>query len=152
MLHPPSGDDVEVKSSSVTVKSEKELEVKIPSEANTVGCWTLTVKVADALGTAKNNTFSVSPTVDKATRSGDQIVVQGLGLGALDCGKKPPSFKLVHGDTTFDLKPESTSTATQATFTLTGDARGADSTWKVQVQFDGKDVKNSPLQLTVPKQ
>lgn len=152
MLHPPSGDDVEVKSSSVTVKSEKELEVKIPSEANTVGCWTLTVKVADALGTAQSNTFSVSPTLNKATRIGDQIVLEGAGLDALDCGKKPTSFKLVHGDTTFVLAPDSTPTATKATFTLTGDAKGADSTWKVQVQFDGNDVKNSPLQLTVPKQ
>ena len=151
-LHPPSGDDVEVKSSSVTVKSEKELEVKIPSEANTVGCWTLSIKVADVLGTAKNNSFSVSPTVNKATRIGDQIVVEGAGLSDSDCGKKLPSFKLVHGDTAFDLTPENPPTATKATFTLAGDAKAADSTWKVQVQFDGKDVKNSPLQLTIPKQ
>jgi hypothetical protein len=154
-LHPPSGSDVTA--SSVTVKSRTEMEVKIPPEAKTAGCWTLTVKVKDADGlglTQENNNFNIPPTVKTATLDGDKIVVEGEALNAHDCDGKAPTYSLIHGGVTSPFKPESGSSAAKATFPLPSGvkAKDADATWKVQVKFGGEDVKDSPFKVDVAPQ
>lgn len=155
MLHnEANGDDVTVEPSSVTFKPEgKGLEVKIPNDASAAGCWRLTVKVGELPGQPPlNNGFTVAPTVSSVTRDGNNIVVAGEGLDALTCGGKPVTVTLINGDTKLKLgKP--TLTPTSATFALTTEAtKKADNTWTAQVQFDGKDVNDSPFNLAVKSQ
>jgi hypothetical protein len=146
------GDTVTLDSSKLTVKSDTEIELDIPTDAKTPGCWQLVVGTDPQISpplTKKD--FVVLPTVNDATRVGNEIVVTGDALDALDCQKKPPGFKLVGGGKTFDLTPKNAPTAAQVTFALPQGAQGADETWKVQVQFGGVDLPNGPVKLDVQK-
>jgi hypothetical protein len=142
----PDESEIDVEKSSVTIKDDKHLEVKIPSEADAAGCWKLTAAVAGVLAgmPPTNNAFTVLPSISSATRDGDKIVVEGAGLNAKDCRGKTPTFKLVHEGQSIPLKAKANSTATEATFDLTtAAAKKADATWKLVMQFAGKDVEKA---------
>jgi hypothetical protein len=142
VLNSPTGGTLEVKPTSI---EEKKLVLNVPDDAAPPGCWNVTAQLANALGTAQNNSFTVPPSVEKATLAGGKLTVEGAGLDAKGCNRNPPTFTLVHGGNSFTLTPDAGSTATKATFTLTGGAASADATWTLQVEFDGKDVKTPPL-------
>jgi hypothetical protein len=144
------GDHVTLDSSKFTIKSAEQIELDIPSEADAVGCWTLRVDTSPSINpAAANNNFVVMPTVESATLDGDVITVVGTALDAHDCDGKLPSFKLLNGTKTFTPTRENTSTATEVKLKLPSAAKGADATWKLQVQFGGKDLKDTPVALTL---
>lgn len=141
----PDGKEVTVEKSSVTIKDEKHLEVKIPPGADAPGCWRVTAKVnGSPLGQPpKNNTFAALPTLSTATRDGDKIIVEGEGLDAKDCRGNAPTFQLVNeGQPAITLKAKAGPTATEAAFDLTTPAaKKADTKSKVVMQFAGQKVE-----------
>lgn len=147
-LHPPSGDDVMLDASGFTIKSLGELELDIPAEADTPGCWQLSVDLKTPLNQVpSNNTFVVGPSIDSARLDGNEIVVEGSGLDALDCDGAMATFRLIHEGQTFKLQKEKTSTASVVRFKLPAAAKPVDATWKVQAQFGGQELGDGPVPL-----
>jgi hypothetical protein len=150
----PDGKEVTVEPSSVTIKDDKHLEVKIPSGADAPGCWKVTATVNGTLAgqPPKNNTFAVLPTVSSATRDGDKVVVEGEGLAAKDCRGNAPTFQLVNeGQPAITLKAKPGSTDAEAAFDLTtAAAKKADTKSKVVVQFAGQKVERQMDVKTQP--
>ena len=151
LIAPDDKKEVEVEQSALTIKDDKHLEVKIPDEADTPGCWrvTATINSTAAGPPPKNNTFSVQPKVTSVTRDGDKIIVAGEGLDALTCGNKPVAVTLINGDVKVKVGGKPTLTSTSATFALPADAKKADNTWTAQVQFGSKDVADKPFKLEI---
>ena len=140
----PDGKEVTVEKSSVTIKDDKHLEVKIPAGADAPGCWRVTANVnGSPLGPPpKNNTFAALPTLSTATRDGDKIVVEGEGLDAKDCRGNAPTFQLINeGQPAITLKAKASSTATVTFDLTTAAAKKADAKSKVVMQFAGQKVE-----------
>jgi hypothetical protein len=150
-LQSKDGKALTVERSLVDIKSGSLLEVTVPADvAATPGCWQLTVTVAETMGMRpRNNTFLVLPTIESATRDGDQIVVAGTGLNAIDCTGVPLSFNLLNDANSFKLERLGSSTDTEMRLKLPTAASGADANWKLRAQFSGSNLKDTPMALQV---
>lgn len=148
-LTSPDGDVITVDAAKVKVKSDTELEVELPDDVSTPGCWRVIVDAGQEHGSATGkNTFLIAPTIDSATRDGGEIVVAGAGLNAADCDGSQPSYMLIGGSKPIRLVRERTSTADdEARFKLPDSAKNADATFQVQAMFAGKEIAKTPLKV-----
>ncbi|MEK6334688.1 MAG: hypothetical protein AABM67_07045 [Acidobacteriota bacterium] len=155
-LHPPTGDDLDIKPFMDSSSTDKLVVFKVPA-LTTAGCWRIQLSMgAQTVLMPEDNGLLVSPAVTKATLGGTaeakQIIITGTGLDSVDCAGGALSYTLANADEskTFKLgNPTASSNSTKVTFALPALATGADKTWKVKVLFGGKPAVD-PIKLTVP--
>ncbi|HEV7683516.1 MAG TPA: hypothetical protein VGO68_15415 [Pyrinomonadaceae bacterium] len=147
-LRSPSRETLTVDPALFTTKNDHLLEFGIPPEATEPGCWTIIVTSGSQMA-MKRSSFFVLPAIDSATLDGEKIIVAGTGLDAMDCDNAQLSFTLLNG-TKSQAIGKITRGSDEITISLSKSvATAAGATWKLQAQFAGKDLKGSPIQLTV---
>jgi hypothetical protein len=156
-LHPPSGDDLDLKPFLDSSSTDKVLVFKIPAaDLTTAGCWRVELSIgAQTVLMPEDNGLLVPPAINKATLGGTpeakQIIITGTGLDSIDCAGGALSYTLVNANEskTFKLTSPDSSDSTEVTFALPALAAAADKTWRVKVLFGGKPAVD-PIMLTVP--